>query len=197
MSDALCIDLPDVVGLFLSVAQKIQSWDQTFQDQRGLSGARDAGDHRQTAFGDLHGKRLDGMDAVRLHADRPVGKQRFPLRLLSRCLLPGEVSADHGSRIVLNIIHCPFRNDRAAFCSGLGPHLDEPIGLLQDLYVVIHKQHGVAIPDQIVHDTVQADNIGGMQTNRRLIQDVQNARCAVPDRPRQLHPLPFAGGERS
>ena len=61
---------------------------------------------------------------------------------------------------------------------------------------MIHQQHGVTVPDQIVHDAVQSDDIGRMQSDGRLIQHVQDARRAVPDRPRQLHPLPLPGGKR-
>ena len=50
--------------------------------------------------------------------------------------------------------------------------------------------------DQIVHHPGQAHNIGRVQTDGRLVQHIENARCAVADGAGQLHPLALAGGER-
>ena len=78
MPDAFRVDLLDMVGHFLSVAQRIQRGDQAFQDQRGLSGTRNTGNDCQPTFGDFHGERLDGVDAVCLQADHPICKQLPP-----------------------------------------------------------------------------------------------------------------------
>ena len=60
---------------------------------------------------------------------------------------------------------------------------------------MVHKDHGVAIRDQIPHDAGQSYDVGRVQTDGWLIQHVQNAGCPVAYSAGQLHPLPFAGGE--
>ena len=60
---------------------------------------------------------------------------------------------------------------------------------------MVHKDHGVAVRDQILHDTGQPCDIGWMQADGRLIQHVQDAGCPVADSAGELHSLPFAGGE--
>ena len=52
------------------------------------------------------------------------------------------------------------------------PHLDHPVGLFQDLGVVVHQNDRVAIGHEVVHHTGQ-----------------------VADGPGQLHPLALTGGK--
>ena len=65
---------------------------------------------------------------------------------------------------------------------------------------MVDQQNRVPVPYQVVHDTVQSDNICGMQTDGRFIQNVQNPRCPVAHCAGQLHALPLTcgqGGRRS
>ena len=62
--------------------------------------------------------------------------------------------------------------------------------------IVIYKQHGVAVGDQIVHHTEQPLHIGRVQTDGRFVQHIQHAGGAVAHGPCQLHPLALAGGQR-
>ena len=68
-------------------------------------------------------------------------------------------------------------------------------GLLQDLRVVIDEQHGVAVGHEVVHHAVESHDVGGVQPDGRLVEDVEHAGGAVADGAGELHPLPFAGGE--
>ena len=61
---------------------------------------------------------------------------------------------------------------------------------------MIHEKDGIAVGDQVVHDAVQTHDVGRVQPDGRLIQHVEYAGRAVAHGSRELHPLPFPGGER-
>ena len=88
-----------------------------------------------------------------------------------------------------------LRDHPAAGSSGSRPHFDDPVRLCKNLRIVIHQHHRISIGNQILHHAGQPHDIGGMQTDGRLIQHIQDARGAVPDSSCQLHPLPLSGGQ--
>ena len=61
---------------------------------------------------------------------------------------------------------------------------------------MIDEQDGVAVRHQVVHDAVQAHDVRRVQTDGRLVEDVQHARRPVPHRAGKLHPLALPRGER-
>ena len=107
----------------------------------------------------------------------------------------GEKWADHGLFIFKNLFYRSFCDHMSAVSAGARTHLNDPVGFRENLGIVVHKDHGVAVRDQIPHDSGQSHDVGGVQTDGGLIQHVQNARCPVTHSAGQLHPLPFAGGE--
>ena len=135
------------------------------------------------------------MDPVCFHADLSARKQFFSGALPDRDLLSGKIPANNGAFVFFNLPDGSFRDDGSAVPSGFRPHLDNPVGFLQNLCVMINQQDGITVPDQVVHYPVQPDNIGRVQSDGRLIENIQNAGCPVPDRPGQLHPLPLSGGQ--
>ena len=60
---------------------------------------------------------------------------------------------------------------------------------------MVDQQNGISVPYQVVHDTVQADDICRMQTDGRFIQNVQNPRCPVAHCAGKLHALPLTRGQ--
>ena len=102
---------------------------------------------------------------------------------------------DHGTRILGKRLRTSLRDHPAAVGSGSRPHFDDPVRLRENLRIVIHQHHRISVGNQILHHASQPHNIGGMQTDGRLIQHIQDARSAVPDRSCQLHPLPLSGGQ--
>lgn len=44
--------------------------------------------------------------------------------------------------------------------TGARPHLDYPVGVTQDLGVMVHWQHGVAVGSKVVHDSLESLDIG-------------------------------------
>ena len=75
------------------------------------------------------------------------------------------------------------------------PHLDHPVGLFQDLGVVVHQNDRVAVGHEVVHHTGQTHDVRRMQADGRLIQHIEHAGGAVADGPGQLHPLALTGGK--
>ena len=107
----------------------------------------------------------------------------------------GEEGADHGGGVVLQSFHCPLGDDLPAPGSGLGAHLHDPVGVGEDLGVVIHQQDRVAVGYQVVHDPGKAHDVGGVEADGGLVQHIEHPGGAVAHRPGQLHPLPLPGGE--
>ena len=77
-----------------------------------------------------------------------------------------------------------------------GTHFDDPIGFFQNLCVVIDQNHGIAVRYQIVYHTGQPHNVGGVQSDGRLVQYIENARRAVAHGAGKLHTLTLARGKR-
>ena len=82
-----------------------------------------------------------------------------------------------------------------ALFSGFRAHFNEPVGVFQNLRVVVHQDDGVAVGNQVPHDPPEALTIGGVQTDGGLVQHVEHPGGPVADGPGQLDPLPLAGGE--
>ena len=61
---------------------------------------------------------------------------------------------------------------------------------------MVHEQDRVAVGDQVVHHARQPFQVRRVESDGRLVEDVQHARRPVPDRPGELHALALAGGER-
>ena len=91
------------------------------------------------------------------------------------------------------MFHGSLRDHRAALSTGLRPHFDQPIGLAENPRVMIDQKNGISIGDQIAHHSDQTIYIARMQSNGRLVQHIQYARCAVAYRTGQLHALALPG----
>ena len=60
---------------------------------------------------------------------------------------------------------------------------------------MVDQKNGIAVRDQVVHHTCQSDDIGGMKTDGRLVQNIEDSRSPVAHRAGKLHPLPLPGGQ--
>ena len=74
--------------------------------------------------------------------------------------------------VPFNIGNRAFGDDVSAAGSGIRTHFDEPVSHRQQLRVMIDQHHGVAVGNQVVHDTDQAGNIGRVKPDGRFIQDI-------------------------
>ena len=97
------------------------------------------------------------------------------------------------------------RDEFPAFIAGLGPEIDDPIGTLDHLKIMLDHDDGVAGLDQSLKQLHEDCDIVEMQAGRRLVEDKEiAARCAVLFRahtfigqvPDEFEPLRFAAGKR-
>ncbi len=91
----------------------------------------------------------------------------------------------------------PLGDQLTALVAAFGSQVDDPIGDLDDLQVVLDDQHAVACIHQAVQDLDQLVHIGSMQPDRWFVQHVQGAAGgAAGQLLRQLDALGFAAGQR-
>ena len=106
----------------------------------------------------------------------------------------GEEWPDAGRTVADDVLNSALGDDFSAFRAGIGTEFDEPVGLLQDLRVVIDEQHGVAVGHEVVHHAVESHDVGGVQSDGGLVEDVEHAGGSVADGAGELHTLSFACG---
>ena len=155
-----------------SVTDCLQCGNQAFQNQRCLSGTGYSGDHSQPVLWNIHCQRLYRMDRSGFHVDDSIGKISFVLCLFPGSLCTGEIRSDDRIRVFSDVTDRPFGDHRSSVRSGTASHFHQPVCFLQDLCIMIYQQDRIAVPDKIMHHTVQPYNICRMQTNGRLVQNI-------------------------
>jgi hypothetical protein len=100
----------------------------------------------------------------------------------------------------LTFITCsgvPFGDQLAAPVAALGSQVDQPVGDLDDVEVVLDDQDRVAGIHQALQHFDQLVDVGGVQAHRRLIQHIQRPPGgAAGELLRELDALGFAARER-
>ena len=90
----------------------------------------------------------------------------------------------------------PSADDRPAPEAALGAEVDDPVGRLDDVEVVLDDQHGVAGVDQARQHGEQPADVLEVQAGRGLVEDVDGvAGRALGQLGGQLHPLGLAARE--
>ena len=88
-------------------------------------------------------------------------------------------------------------HDLAAAGAAFGPQVDDPIGRLDDVQIVLDDQHGVAGIDKVVQHLQQQLDIGKVQAGGRLVEQVQRlAGAFFHQLAGQLDALSLAARER-
>ena len=77
-----------------------------------------------------------------------------------------------------------------------GPHVDDPVGRAHHLLVVLDHEHGVAEVAQPLERADEPVVVPLVQSDRRLVEDVEHAHELRADLRRQAKPLRLAAGER-
>ena len=91
----------------------------------------------------------------------------------------------------------PLGDDPAAVGTPVGPQVDDPVGRLHHVEVVLDHDDRVPRRGEPVQHVQQLANVVEMQPGGRLVQDVQSlARPLLDQLARQLDPLRFAAGKR-
>ena len=85
----------------------------------------------------------------------------------------------------------------AAVGAAFGAEVDDPVGFLDDVEVVLDGDDGVAAVDQAVQDVDQLLDVGEVQAGGRLVEDVERrAARFLAELVGELDALRFAAGER-
>ncbi len=96
-----------------------------------------------------------------------------------------------------DVFRRPRDDDAAAVVAGLGAQVDDPVGRLDHVEVVLDDDHRVAQIDQAIEHVEQLANVVEVQARRRLVEQVQRPPGAGPGQlGRQLDALGLAAGQR-
>ncbi len=92
-------------------------------------------------------------------------------------------------------LHRPGVDDLSAVLAGARADVDDPVGLLDRVLVVLDDEHGVPEVAQADEGVDQPAVVALVQTDRRLVEHVQRADEAGPDLGGQPDALRLAAGE--
>ena len=73
----------------------------------------------------------------------------------------------------------------AAAGAALGTQIDDPVGFVDDVEVVLDGDDGVAAIDEAVQHVDEALDVGEVEAGGRLVEHVERARRATPCRARR------------
>src|SRR5712664_165863 len=87
-------------------------------------------------------------------------------------------------------------DDAAAAFASFGAEVDDPVGLLDDVEMVLDDEHGVAKIDQALENVEEFSNVVEMQAGGGLVEDVKSAAgLALGKLAGQLDALGFSAGK--
>src|SRR3954452_21450986 len=88
-------------------------------------------------------------------------------------------------------------NDTSALVAALRAEVDDPVGGLDDVQVVLDHEDGVPTVDEAMQDLEELLDVGEVESGRRLVEDIQRpARRAPRQLGRELDPLGLAPRQR-
>ena len=200
--DPLGVHGPHVGGERCAGGRGVDRGNEALQHERGLARARDARHGHELTARNVNGKRLHGVDGVRLQVDATVLERFGDAAALNpsgplphHAPRPGEKRPDTAFRRAFHIRNRALCDHVPAAGAGNRSHLDEPVRLGEDALVVVDHHHGVAIGEEVAHDAHEAVDVRGMEADRGFVQHVEHAGGAVAHGARELHALALAGGE--
>ena len=101
------------------------------------------------------------MDRLRLKQDFAMLEKTVSRRLRPHDRgSPRQIGPDHRIGIRLDLSDASFGNDATALAARLRAHLDDPVGLSQDVDVMIDEKDRVAVRHQVVHQRKPYDKDG-------------------------------------
>ena len=100
------------------------------------------------------------------------------------------------SRLVHQPVERAGEDDAPALLAGAEPEIDDVIGDLDHVGVVLDDEHGVALIAQLPQDRDQPQVVARVQADRRLVEHVQRADQRRAERGRQVDALRFAARQR-
>ena len=96
-----------------------------------------------------------------------------------------------------NLLGCPLDHNLTTRRAALRPHVDDPVGRLDYIEIMLDHQHRVAHFNQPVEDDQQRVDVGEVQSGRRLIENIECAgRRGLAQYGGQFDALRFAARKR-
>src|SRR5689334_6433900 len=96
-----------------------------------------------------------------------------------------------------DVFWCSGGNDHSAAVAPVRTEIDDPVGGLDDVEVMLDDEHGVAAIDETVQHIEQDANVLEVEASRRLVENVERAaRVSLRELGRKLHALRLAARER-
>src|SRR3954469_14660905 len=86
---------------------------------------------------------------------------------------PREVLPRRRGRDPGNLLGRARGDDPAATSPALRPEIDDPVGRLDDVEVVLDDQDGVAGVDESMQDLEELLDVGEVEAGRRLVEDIE------------------------
>ena len=189
-----------------------QSGMQDILHERGLARARDSGDAHQPIEREAD---IDAPQVVLRRAEQfeepgwrdvrrtrvrgllACGVQRGTCRGQHHLALALQIGAGDRLRFSADFGGCSPGDDFAAVFASPRTHVEQTVGLLHDLRVVLDDQQGIASIAQPVHHTDHPLHVAGMQADRRLIEHEQGVDQRGAERRGQIDALHLAAGKRA
>src|SRR3989441_6460484 len=95
--------------------------------------------------------------------------------------------------LAANVLGRADGDHAATLVPALGPEVDDPVGRLDDVDVVLDDDHGIALVHELVEDFQEPSDVGEVQPRGGLVQDVERpARGAPAQLGGELDPLGLA-----
>ncbi len=197
LCDAFCFNAFHMCRQLLPADLCLQRRDQAFEHHRRLSRTGNARHYGKPShrYPDIQRMHRMNLPCFQMYDTFLKHRIRLQNRADSCFILIGKERSDDRVRILRNVFDTSLGNHRPAICSGSFSHLNHPVGMLQNLCVMVDNDNGVPVRPKIVHHASQALEIIGVQADRRLIKNIENAGRAVADCPCELHALPFPRGK--
>jgi hypothetical protein len=159
-------------------------------NQRALPAARDAGDGGENAFGNLHCNVAEIVECRVLDEKMPFPHTRF---LFQRLMLRKVFACQ---RVTLfELFERTFEHNRSTGPAGAWPHVDDVIGNRHHFRLVFHDENCVSDIAKLGQYLIESLDVVRVQTNRRLIEDVERLRQARRQMAHHLDPLRFSTGQ--
>ena len=191
----------EIAGCIGHVAQEsFQGGVENAFDECRLARPTHARHHGEHVEGELHVDAAQIVHPCTFHLDREVpgaatgcGRRDF---LRSREIGHGMTARVFPGGIRRELGGGAFEDDFAAEPTGIGADVDEMVGLAENLLVVLYYDDGVADGDEMAQNVDEPMGVATVQTDARLVEDVERAHERTAQGGGQLDALAFAAAER-
>src|SRR5450432_3650040 len=165
-------------------------------DERRFSGAGHAGDRDEHPQWYLSSEILQVVRSGALDPKRKAMSGHSPRTGDGDLHLTTEIFAGERGRVADDLLDRSFGDDEAAVLAGTGTHVDEVVRLAHRLLVVLDDDHRVAQIAQLPQRGEQARVVALVESDRRLVEDVEHTHQAGSDLRREPDALRLAARQR-